>query len=225
MTSDISITNSGIFESTKSVDYVGGIFSNSDNIEIHALRTNNGATDTERVKVKIANGPEIISATLDSLASSATSPHVIGTEEVKAGDIVNSEVLIDGKGVSINNISISVQNEGISKGTQTSFSSAYSKTTTSSESVTLSYNVLIPGHPVHADLANGTHQITATFEITEDTTITDYIFISSSMSNISSWDITNSTLTYPDGTSSSVQMKSGSRICLLYTSPSPRDDR
>ena len=140
LTSDISITNSGIFESPKSVEYVGGIFNNSDNIEIHALKTNNGATDTERVKVKIANGPEIINATLDSLASSATSPHVIGTEEVKAGDIVNSEVVIDGKGVSINNISISVQNEGVSKGTQTSFSTSYSKSTLTNGN----YKFLIP---------------------------------------------------------------------------------
>ena len=131
LTPDISITNSGIFESTKSVDYVDGIFNNSDNIEIHALRTNNGATDTERVKVKIANGPVIISGSLDPLATSATSPHIIGTQEVKAGDTVNSEIVVDGKGVSINNISISVQNEGVSRGTQTSFSSSYSKTTLS----------------------------------------------------------------------------------------------
>ena len=131
LTSDISITNSGVFESTKSVDYVGGIFNNADNVEIHALRTNNGATDTERVKVKIANGPVIISGSLDSLATSATSPHIIGTQEVKAGDTVNSEIVVDGKGVSINNVSISVQNEGVSRGTQTSFSSSYSKTTLS----------------------------------------------------------------------------------------------
>tara|TARA_B100000989_G_scaffold298809_1_gene290012 strand:+ start:378 stop:2993 length:2616 start_codon:yes stop_codon:yes gene_type:complete len=131
LNSEISITNSGIFESPKTVNYVGGIFNNSDNIEIHALRTNNGATDTERVKVKIANGPAIISGSLDSLATSTTSPHIIGTQEVKAGDTINSEIVVDGKGVSINNISISVQNEGVSKGTQTSFSSTYSKTTLS----------------------------------------------------------------------------------------------
>ena len=131
LNSDISISNTSTFESTKTVNYEDGIFNNSDNIEIHALRTNNGATDTERVKVKIANGPVIISASLDPLATSATSPHIIGTQEVKAGDTVNSEIVVDGKGVPINNISISVQNEGVSRGTQTSFSSSYSKTTLS----------------------------------------------------------------------------------------------
>lgn len=131
LSSEISVVNSGIFESTKTVNYVEGIFNNSDNIEIYALRTNNGTTDTERVTAKIANGPQIISGSLDPLATSSTSPHAIGSQEVKAGDTLNSEIVIDGNGVSINNISISVQNEGVSKGTQTSFSSSYTKTTLS----------------------------------------------------------------------------------------------
>ncbi len=131
LSSDISIVNSGVFESTKTVNYNQGIFNNSENIEIYALRTNNGTIDTERVTVKIANGPQIISGELDQLATSSSSPHAIGTQELKAGDTVNSEIVVDGKGVSINNISISVQNEGVSRGTQTSFSSSYAKTTLS----------------------------------------------------------------------------------------------
>ena len=131
LSSEISVVNSGTFESTKTVNYVEGIFNNSDNIEIYALRTNNGTTDTERVTVKIANGPQIISGSLDPLATSSTSPHAIGSQEVKAGDTLNSEIVVDGNGVSINNISVSVQNEGVSKGTQTSFSSSYTKTTLS----------------------------------------------------------------------------------------------
>lgn len=129
LTSDISIANTGIFESTKTVNYVTGIYNNSDNVEIYALRTNNGATDTENVNVKIANGPVIVSTQLDSLASSATAPHITGSSQIKYGDVVNSKIEINGKGVGINDISISVANAGVSDGSQTSYSSSYLKTT------------------------------------------------------------------------------------------------
>ena len=125
----ISMDNLVDFEATKTVNYVDGIYSNTDNIEIYAVRTGNGATDAERVNVKIANGPVIVSTQLDSLASSATAPHVIGDSQIKAGDIVNSKIEIDGKGVDIGNISISVANNGVSNGSQTSYNSSYSKTT------------------------------------------------------------------------------------------------
>ena len=125
LTNDISINNSGDFESVKTVNYENGIFSNTDNIEIYAVRTGNGATDTERVNVKIANGPIIVATQMDNLASSASSPHIIGTTQVKAGDIVNSTVEVNGNGVSINDISISVLDQGISDGQ--SYTSNYSK--------------------------------------------------------------------------------------------------
>ena len=123
----ISINNSGDFENTKTVNYIDGIYSNVDNVEIYAVRTGNGATDTDRVNVKVANGPVIVSTQMDSLASSATAPHIIGTSQVKAGDIVNSKVEVDGNGVSINDISIQVVDQGISDGQ--SYSSSYSKST------------------------------------------------------------------------------------------------
>jgi hypothetical protein len=123
----ISMTNQIDFEATKTVDYVNGIYNNNDNIEIYAARTGNGATDTKKVKVKIANGPVIVSTQLDSLASSSSAPHVIGSSQIKAGDVVNSKIEINGNGVSINDISISVENLGVSDGSQSSFSSGYSK--------------------------------------------------------------------------------------------------
>ena len=129
LTNDISINNSGDFEAVKTVSYEGGIYNNADNIEIYAIRTGNGATDTERVSVNIANGPVIVSTQMDNLAVSSTSPHIVGTSQVKYGDVVNSSVEVDGKGVAIGDISISVSSAGISDGSQTSFSSSYSKTT------------------------------------------------------------------------------------------------
>jgi len=123
----ISINNSGDFENTKTVNYIDGIYSNVDNIEIYAVRTGNGATDTDRVNVKVANGPVIVGTQMDSLASSSTAPHIIGTSQVKAGDIVNSKVEVDGNSVSINDISIQVVDQGISDGQ--SYSSSYSKST------------------------------------------------------------------------------------------------
>jgi len=126
---DVSINNPNSFESTKTVDYIQGIFNNSNNIEIFAVRSGNGAVDRKNAIVKIANGPQITGASLSSIASSATSPHSIGSSELKAGDIVESEVFIDGKGSSINDISLSVRNEGVSNGSQSSYNSNYNKST------------------------------------------------------------------------------------------------
>jgi hypothetical protein len=126
---DVSINNPNSFESIKTVDYIQGIFNNSNNIEIFAVRSGNGAIDRKNAIVKIANGPQITGASLSSIASSATSPHSIGSSELKAGDIVESEVFIDGKGSSINDISLSVRNEGVSNGSQSSYNSNYNKST------------------------------------------------------------------------------------------------
>lgn len=125
----ISINNSGEYETIKTVNHETGIYSNTDNIEIYAVKKSNGATDTDRVKIKVANGPQIVNTQLDSLASSATAPHVIGETQVKDGDVVNSKIEIDGKGVDINSVFISVQNAGVADGSQTAYSSSYTKTT------------------------------------------------------------------------------------------------
>ena len=131
LNNDISISNKNSFEQNKTVSYQSGIYNNADNIKIYAYRTGNGATDEDFVKVKIANGPEITGSELNSTASSASSPNQVGTAEVKAGDIVDSKVFIDGKGVSINNISLSVLSQGLSNGSQASYSSSFSKSTLS----------------------------------------------------------------------------------------------
>lgn len=145
LSNDISINDINTYSSSKTVNYVGGIYNNSDNIEIHAVKVGNGATDTKTVNIKIANGPVIVSTQMDSLASSASSPHVIGSSQVKAGDIINSKLEIDGKGVSINDISISLSNAGISNGSQTSYNSNYSKTTLSNGNFEFSIPINVYG--------------------------------------------------------------------------------
>ena len=127
LTPQISMANTVDFEPTKTVDYVDGIYNNQDNIEIYAIRTGNGATKRSRVNVKIANGPVIVSTQMDNLASSSVTPHIIGSSQVKAGDVINSKIEIDGKGVSINDISVSILNQGISAGSP--YNSSYIKST------------------------------------------------------------------------------------------------
>lgn len=144
-TTDISIIDPSTFTTTKTVNYVQGIYNNSDNIIISASRTQNGATDSDSVNVKIANGPQITGATLSTTASSASSPHSIGSLEIKAGDTVDSEVYVDGKGVSINNISLSVKSEGVADGSQASYSSSYSKTTLNDGSYKFSIPINVYG--------------------------------------------------------------------------------
>ena len=128
MTSEISIQSPQSFESDKTVSYENGIFNNENNIQIFASKTANGSTDTETLKVKIANGPVITGAELNSNALSAASPNIVGSSEVKAGDIVESKIFIEGNGVSMSDISISVLNSGASNGQQQSYSSLYAKT-------------------------------------------------------------------------------------------------
>lgn len=128
LSSFIEVNNPDTFEEEKTVHYIDGIFSDVDNLEIFASRRSNGATDKNKVNIKIANGPVIISTQVDQLASAAESPHQIGSSQVKAGDTVSSVIEIDGKGVDIEDISISIPNEGLANGSQSSFSSNYNKT-------------------------------------------------------------------------------------------------
>lgn len=113
---NISIDNPQDFENFKTVNYQSGVYSDTENIQIYAHRKSNGATDTDYVTVKIANGPIIVSSLLDSTASSSESPNIIGTDEVKAGDTINAKLEINGNGTTINDISISAINQGITSG-------------------------------------------------------------------------------------------------------------
>lgn len=128
LTSEILIQNPQSFETDKVVSYQDGVFNNENNIRIFASKIANGSTDEKTLKVKIANGPVITGVELSPNALSATSPNVIGSSEVKAGDIVESKIFIEGNGVSMSDISISVLNHGASNGQQQSYSSSYAKT-------------------------------------------------------------------------------------------------
>lgn len=157
LSNDISIDNDGTFENPKTVNYVGGIYNNSDNIEITASRNANGALDSESVTVKIANGPVITGIDLDSLATSATSPNIVGTSEVKGGDVVNAEIYVVGKGVTSNNIDLSIANSGLSNGSQTNYSS-YSVSTLPDGS----FKYTVPINVTSSTSRDGAQAITAT---------------------------------------------------------------
>lgn len=157
LSNDISVDNDATFENPKTVNYVGGIYNNSDNVEITASRNANGAVDSDSVKVKIANGPVITGIDLDSLATSATSPNIVGTSEVKGGDTVNAEIYVVGKGVTSNNISLSIANSGLSNGSQTNYSS-YSVTTLSDGS----FKYTVPVNVTSSTSRDGAQAITAT---------------------------------------------------------------
>lgn len=112
----VSIENSGDFQNFKTVEYKSGIYIDTDNVEIRALRKSNGAIDTENISVKIANGPEIISSEIDDFAIYSQPPHDIGESEVKAGDLVNLKAEVDGKGIDIDDLSIYISNQGLTSG-------------------------------------------------------------------------------------------------------------
>lgn len=116
LTSDISVANPNTFEGSKRVDYVQGIYNNSDNITIRAVRVSNGAVDNEGVKIKIAYPPEISGITFAATASSAVSPHVVGTTEVKGGDVIDAYVVVSGNGTAASDIRLSLGNFGLSDG-------------------------------------------------------------------------------------------------------------
>lgn len=124
----ISMENTSNYEQIKTVNYVTGVFSDEDNIEIQVQRLSNGATKKEGVNIKVANAPLILQAELDQVAISAASPSIIGSSQVKAGDVVNATIVVDGKGSNINEISISVLNTGLSDGSQIDFNFNYNKT-------------------------------------------------------------------------------------------------
>lgn len=152
---NISIANDATFENPKTVNYVGGVYNNQNNVEISAARNANGATDSESLTVKIANGPVISSATIITPAISAASPHVIGTTEIKDGDTVNVEVEVDTQGESANSIRLSVLNAGISNGSQTSMSS-YSSVLVSGDVYKYTIPVIVTG----SSSRNGAQSVT-----------------------------------------------------------------
>ncbi len=116
LNNQITISNSGTFEDPKSVTYNDGIFNNSQNLNIYASRDYNGATDSTNIAIKIANGPIINSVSIPNQAKTAVSPNIVGTSEIKGGDVIEIIAEIDTKGEPPNSIQVRVFNEGISDG-------------------------------------------------------------------------------------------------------------
>jgi len=129
LSDQISITDSGVFQNPKTVSYVTGVFNNSDNITITAARDDNGAVHSTDAKIRIAKNPIITGIVLSPLAISATSPNITGESEIKGGDVVQAEVVVNTNEVSAGNIQFSVSDAGVSNGSQTSYAPASSSTT------------------------------------------------------------------------------------------------
>lgn len=121
LNTEITINQTSVFENPKTVSYQGGIFSLSQNLEVFASRLSNGSNDSQKGSVKIANGPIIEAANLDGVASSAESPNIIGLSEVKGGDVLDCYVYVEGNGVNLNQIQLSISSNGVSDGSQSSF--------------------------------------------------------------------------------------------------------
>ena len=128
--STISIDNPNTYEQNKTVNYASGVFSNENNVTVTATKVSNGSITSKDLSVKIANGPLITGIQLSGVLSS-TAPHLIGSSETKAGDVLMSKIYIDGKGLPAENISLSVVNEFLSDGSQAAYNSGYNYSTLS----------------------------------------------------------------------------------------------
>ena len=83
--------------------------------------------------------------------------------------------------------------------------------TGNTQSVKLTANYKIPNHPTPAT-ANGTASIATWFHLTDDETIVDHRFVHSihyriGGSNVTTWEVSNAKLTYPDGTIVNVTLR------------------
>jgi len=195
LSSDITITSSGTFQNPKTVGYVQGIFSDTDNLRISVSRTGNGANDSQDITVKIANGPVITGITLNSTAASATSPNIVGSSEIKGGDIVNAEVYVDGNGVSVGNIDLSISNAGVSDGSQTSYTS-YSNTTLGDGS----FKYTVPINVTSSTARDGAQAVTMTARNNFGTESDEASSSASATVNNSVYPVISiSTISYPAG--------------------------
>ena len=197
LNNDLLINNPQIFEAAKTVSHLNGIYSDSENLQIYAARTNNGATDTELINIKVANGPQITGATLSSLASSSIAPHSIGNSEIKAGDIIDSNLFVDGKGTSIDNITISILDEGISDGSQSSYGGSYAKQTMQDGSFKFSIPIKVFG-PVGSNVRDGDR--VANFKVKNNFNTVSDQFATTNTARLNNGDIPSvsiNSITYP----------------------------
>lgn len=222
---EISITNSGTWENPKTVSYVSGIYNNSDNLRINVSRTGNGATDSDDVKIKIANGPVITGIDLSSTAASATSPDVVGTSQIKGGDTVNADVYLSGNGVLISQIKLSVSNAGVSDGTQT----AYTYYGTNSTEADGSFKYTVPVKVTSSVGRDGNQDVTVTAQNQHTSMGRSDSFTSAASAEVHNSTVptvTISSIAYPAGQSglkdtesATVTNSTGNADTVVYGSP------
>ena len=122
-----------------------------------AARLDNGAIGSGNVTIKIARNPIINSVVLQTTPLSASSPNIVGTTEIKGGDIINAEVIVNINEVAASDIKLSVSNAGISNGTQTAYS-AYTPTAVGDGT----YKYLIPVVVTSSLARDGAQGVTVT---------------------------------------------------------------
>lgn len=125
---NVLITNPDAYESPKILTHNAGNFVDQANLTITVTKFFNGSISSQASKVKVANAPQITNISINSPAISAEPPHVIGDSDVKGGDIIETTVTVDTQGTNPDDILISVLNEGISDGTQTSWTKRWKGT-------------------------------------------------------------------------------------------------
>jgi len=142
---DILISDFSVYEDPKTISHSFGVYNDSPNVSITAQRFSNGATASSLGTVKIANGPSISRCTLLFPAVSSIAPDIPGTNSVKGGDIVHCLITLDTQGESIDSIEISVNDDGVSDGTQTLFTNSYTSDNTLVTSLGGDlYDVIVP---------------------------------------------------------------------------------
>jgi hypothetical protein len=223
LSDQISITDSGVFQNPKTVSYVTGVFNNSDNITITAARDDNGAVDSTDVKIRIAKNPIITGIILQPYALSATSPNVVGTSEIKGGDVGSAEVVVNTNEVSAGNMTFSVSNAGVSDGSQTAYTSASSSTTLPDGTIVFAINLNITSSIAR----DGAQSVTVTARNNFGTTSPSLTSAASATVNNAEFpSLTAGPVSYPanqsalkDTESATVTNTAATYDTIIYTSP------
>ena len=223
LSDQIAITDSGVFQNPKTVSYVTGVYNNSDNITITAARDDNGAVDSTDVKIRIAKNPIITGIILQPYALSATSPNVVGTSEIKGGDVGSAEVVVNTNEVSAGNMTFSVSNAGVSDGSQTAYTSASSSTTLPDGTIVFAINLNITSSVAR----DGAQSVTVTARNNFGTTSPSLTSAASATVNNAEFpSLTAGPVSYPanqsalkDTESATVTNTAATYDTIIYTSP------
>jgi hypothetical protein len=125
---EISIDKPNTYESNKMVTCINGAFNNQPNVKILATKKSNGASSSADFTINIANPPSIVSSNLSRLATFSTPPHKIGESQVKHGDLIELNIVINDNDESSEDLEVSILDQGASDGSQVDFSDSYSQT-------------------------------------------------------------------------------------------------